>query len=45
MKAKNSNKEIQDARKRTFKREERQRPDKNKGRIFWKGLGEGGKGE
>lgn len=45
MKTKNSNKEIQHARKRTFQREKKDRPDKNKRRIFWKELGEGGKGK
>ena len=45
MKTKNSNKEIQDARKRIFKREKKERPDKSKRRIFRKELCEGGKGE
>lgn len=45
MKTKNSNNETKDARKRTFKRQKKERPDKKNRRIFWKGLGEGGKGE
>lgn len=45
MKTKNSNNEKKGARKRTFEREKKERPDKNKRRIFWKDLGEGGKGE